>query len=350
MAVCDDGRIVGAVSGGCVEGAIVDVAGNVLAGAPPGISTFGYSDDEAFAVGLTCGGTLHVFVEQVVDIEPFAAVALAARSGSAVALGTVVRGSGLGSHLWCGPTTAASGAGREILDDRPVASMRGSLGDTELDRIVGRDLAAELLGGRSRLRHYGPCGEAQRDDVTVFVDVVAPPPELWIFGAVDFTGALVRVAKVLGYRVTVCDARAPFATEARFPQADEIVVDWPHRLIEQRGHDLGPADAVCVLTHDHKFDVPAIRAALGTDVGYLGAMGSRRTTAERRDRLLAAGVDGVALERLHAPIGLDIGSRTPEEAAVSICAEIIASRTGRTAASLRSTDGPLHAATMELLS
>jgi len=163
-----------------------------------------------------------------------------------------------------------------------------------------------------------------------------------IFGAVDFTGALVRVAKILGYHVTVCDAREVFATRQRFPFADEVIVDWPNRLVDSIGPTLGPRDAICVLTHDHKFDVPAIVAALRTRVGYLGAMGSRRTKAERERMLREAGVTDEDLRRVMAPIGLDIGSRTPEETAVSICAEIISMRTGRNPASLRDTDGPIH--------
>jgi xanthine dehydrogenase accessory factor len=151
-----------------------------------------------------------------------------------------------------------------------------------------------------------------------------------------------RVGSFLGYRVTVCDARPVFATRTRFPEADEVVVDWPDRFMAKVGADLGPRDAVCVLTHDHKFDVPAILAALETKVGYLGAMGSRRTNADRLARLRETGVDGAGLDRVMAPIGLDIGARTPEETAISICAEIIASRTGRPAPSLRASDGPIH--------
>jgi xanthine dehydrogenase accessory factor len=222
------------------------------------------------------------------------------------------------------------------------ADVSGTLGDPDLDRVALRDALGELAAARNGIRHYGPHGEAREDAVAVFVESFAPPPRMLIFGAVDFTGALVRVAKVLGYHVTVCDAREVFATARRFPLADEVVVDWPHRLLEQVGPTLGPSDAVCVLTHDHKFDVPAIVAALRTDVGYLGAMGSRRTAAERRERLLAEGVDDAALERVMAPIGLDIGARTPEETAISICAEIISLRTGRNPASLRDTSGPLH--------
>jgi xanthine dehydrogenase accessory factor len=165
-----------------------------------------------------------------------------------------------------------------------------------------------------------------------------------IFGAVDFTAALARVAKDLGYHVTVCDAREVFATRKRFPMADEVVVDWPNRLLERVGPTLGPRDAVCVLTHDAKFDVPAITAALATDVGYLGAMGSRRTHDKRVERLREEGVSEEGLARVRAPIGLDLGARTPEETAIAIVAEVIALRTGRVEglAPLRDTEGPIH--------
>jgi xanthine dehydrogenase accessory factor len=238
----------------------------------------------------------------------------------------------------------ASPLGAKLLvrldDEHPV---EGSLGHPELDRVVARDARAELDAGLSSTRHYGPEGQARQTEVGVFIESFAPPPRLLIFGAVDFTAALTRVGKVLGYRVVVVDARPVFATPQRFPMADEVVVDWPDRYLAAHGQDLGPRDAVCVLTHDHKFDVPAVVAALATRVGYLGAMGSRRTDAERRERLREAGVTDDQLGRLMAPIGLDIGARTPEETAVSICAEIIALRTGRRPPSLRDTEGPIHA-------
>jgi len=219
----------------------------------------------------------------------------------------------------------------------------GTLGNPDLDRVVIRDSIGELAGGRTGIRHYGEHGEAREDAVSVFIESFAPPPQMLVFGAVDFTGSLVRVAKVLGYRVTVCDAREVFATTKRFPHADEVIVDWPHRLVEKIGPRLGPRDAICILTHDNKFDVPAIVAALATEVGYLGAMGSRRTASERRARLAEAGADMAAVDqRLHAPIGLDLGGRTPEETAIAICAEIIAAQTGRVAASLMSTTGSIH--------
>lgn len=244
-----------------------------------------------------------------------------------VALATVVDGIGVGAKLLVGPDVAAI----------------GSLGDPDLDRVVARDALGELAAGRSGLRHYGPRGQANQSDVTVFIESHARPPRMVIFGAVDFTAALCRVAKVLGYHVTVCDAREVFATTARFPAADEVVVDWPHRLLADVGADLGPADAVCVLTHDDKFDVPAIKAALATDVGYLGVMGSRRTHEKRLMRLAAEGVsDPEDLARLRSPIGLDVGARTPEETAVAVCAEIIANRSGRDGRALHRTEGPIH--------
>ena len=244
-----------------------------------------------------------------------------------VALATMIDGPDMGAKLLVRP-------GRD-----PV----GTLGDPDLDRVVARDALGELESGLTGTRHYGPHGEARQQDVAVFVESFAPPPRMVIFGAVDFTAALVNVAKVLGYRVTVCDARPVFATPQRFPQADEVVCDWPDRHLAAVGDALGPRDAVCVLTHDPKFDVPAIVAALETRAGYLGAMGSRRTHADRVRRLRDVGVGDDGLERVMAPIGLDLGARTPEETAVSICAEIIALRTGRKAPSLRDGDGPIHA-------
>lgn len=253
----------------------------------------------------------------------------ALRDERPVALATVIRGCPLGAKLLA----------------EPGAEPRGSLGDPDLDRVVARDLLGELGTGRSGVRHYGAHGETNEDTVHVFLEVHAPAPRMVIFGAVDFTAALARVAKVLGYRTTVCDARAVFATSSRFPMADEVVVDWPDRLLDRVGPSLGPADAVCVLTHDPKFDVPAITSALRTDVGYIGVMGSRHTHARRMERLAEVGVTAADdAARLCSPIGLDIGSRTPEETAVAICAEIIARRTGAPIPSLSDTDGPIHRA------
>jgi xanthine dehydrogenase accessory factor len=256
------------------------------------------------------------------------------RAEEPVALATVIDGPARGAKLL-------------VVPGEPAV---GSLGDAELDRVVARDALAELEAARSGVRHYGPAGETTPEDledspvVRVYVESYAPPPQMWIFGAVDFTAALAKVAKVLGYRVTVCDAREVFATRRRFPMADEVMVSWPGPVFEERGKSLGPRDAVCILTHDPKFDVPAVQGALGTDVGYIGVMGSRKTHEKRLERLAEAGVDRPdELVRLMSPIGLDIGARTPEETAISIVAEIIATRTGRTAPSLKDGAGPIHA-------
>ncbi len=227
---------------------------------------------------------------------------------------------------------------------RPDADPLGSLGRPGLDRVVARDALGALDSGVSATRHYGPEGQMGQRDRAVFIEVFAPPRRMIIFGAVDFTAALVRVAKTLGYRVTVCDARSTFATPARFPEADEVVADWPHRYLAIVADQLTRRDAICVLTHDHKFDIPAIVAALATDVGYLGAMGSRQTHEGRVKRLREAGVDQDGLERIMAPIGIDIGARSPEETAVAVCAEIISLRAGVDAPSLRDGSGPIHRA------
>jgi len=244
-----------------------------------------------------------------------------------VALATITEGPGTGAKLLVKPGQPAV----------------GTLGDDELDRVVARDALAELDVGLTSTRHYGRHGEAREREVSVFIESFSPPPRLVIFGAVDFTAALARAGKLLGFRVTVCDARAVFATPARFPMADEVVNDWPDRYLE-KVTDLGPRDAVCVLTHDAKFDVPAIVSATRTAVGYIGAMGSRRTHDTRVARLREAGLDDSSLDRVMAPIGLDIGARTPEETAISICAEIIANRAGVIVPHLRDGAGPIHRA------
>jgi len=254
------------------------------------------------------------------------------RAESPVALATVIEGPDVGAKLLVEPS------------GDPV----GSLGHPELDRVVARDAVAELEAARSGVRSYGPEGQITPEDlvdqptVRVFIESHAPPPQMWIFGAVDFTAALARVAKVLGYRVTVCDAREVFATRRRFPMADEVKVTWPTPMFDRFGSELGTRDAVCILTHDAKFDVPAVQGALATKVGYIGVMGSRKTHTKRMERLTAAGVTAADAERLMSPIGLDLGARTPEETAVSICAEVIARRTGRHVPSLRDSSGDIH--------
>ncbi len=255
------------------------------------------------------------------------------RANQPVALATVIDGPHIGATLLISPE----------------GILGGTLGDNELDRVVARDALGELEAGRTGIRHYGPRGESTPEDlidtptVRIFVESFSPPPRMWIFGAVDFTAALAKVAKVLGYHVTVCDAREVFATRRRFPMADDVIVSWPGALFEREGHVLGPRDAVCILTHDPKFDVPAIQGALRTTAGYIGVMGSRKTHAKRLERLTEAAItDPRDLARLLSPIGLDLGARTPEETAIAICAEIIAQRTGRLATSLSATTGSIH--------
>jgi len=355
MAVSADFEVVGSVSGGCIESAVVEEARDVLAGRKgPHMVAFGYSDDDAFAVGLTCGGTVHVFIEAFLPIDrsidvkasfggevpvtsgaPMSgfhtALCDAVRTHRPVALATLVEGPGIGSKLL-------------ICDDPDSMPDLGSLGNDELTRVVARDARSEPAAGRSEIRHYGPEGQARQDEIAIFIESFSPPPQMIIFGAVDFTGALVQVAKLMGFRVRVCDAREIFATAERFPDADEVLNVWPHELLEDIGDELGPRDAVCILTHDPKFDVPAITSALKTRVGYIGCMGSRRTHTKRLERLHELDVGEVELRRVLAPIGLDIGARTPDEIAISICSEIIALRYGRKGFSLRDTAGPIHGA------
>ncbi len=343
MAVNEHGEVAGSVSGGCVEGAVVTEALEALEAGGARRRTYGYSDDEAFAVGLTCGGTVHVLVDP--SLPPvYEELRDALGADEPVALATIVEvaagrdGDGAADG---DPNASAPRLGASMLV-RDDGTSSGTLGVAELDAVVRRDAAGALASGLSDTRHYGRRGEARQREVSVFFEVFAPPPRMVIFGAVDFTAALAKVAKILGYRVEVCDARPVFATKARFPMADEVVATRPERYLAAVGASLGPRDAVCILTHDPKFDVPAVIAALETGAGYLGAMGSRRTHDDRVARLLEAGVSEEALSRVMSPIGLDIGARTPEETAVAICAEIIARRTGKPAPSLRDRSGPIH--------
>src|SRR5215218_2082217 len=330
MLVGPTGEAVGSVSGGCVEGAVYELAQEVMASGEAVLQRYGVSDDDAFAVGLTCGGIIDVFVEPV-DASVYAqlpAVVASVRAHEPVAVATVVDGPGrVGAHLavWADV-------------DRPA---EGSLGSRRLDDAVADDVRGMLEHGTSGLLHIGPDGERRQDELTVFVQSFAPPPRMLVFGAIDFAAAVARVGKFLGYRVTVCDARPVFATAKRFPEADEVVVEWPHRYLQSTTVDA--RTVICVLTHDPKFDVPLLEVALATDAAYIGAMGSRRTHDDRLARLREEGVSEESLARLASPIGLEIGARTPEETAVSIAAEIIAHRWGGTGRPLTETDGPIHA-------
>ena len=271
--------------------------------------------------------------------EVYRELRAALRAAEPVALATVIEGPApvLGRTMLV--RSRAGGGGPDT--GGPVTV--GGLGQPNLDRVVARDALGELDVGRTGTRHYGAEGQARGREVAVFIESFARPPRMIIFGAVDFTAALAKVTKVLGYWVVVSDPRPVFVTRKRFPMADELAIDWPNRYLDKVGPDLGPRDAICVLTHDAKLDVPAITSALRTRVGYLGVMGNRRTHRQRAERLREAGVDDAGLARLHAPIGLDIGARTPEETAISICGQIIALRTGHQMPSLADRPGPIHA-------
>ena len=326
MAVSAGGEVIGSVSGGCVEGAVYELATEVLQTGRPVLQTYGISDDEAFAVGLTCGGILDIIVRPVeASTQPtFPAVTASIAAEEPVALATVISGDG---------PVAAQVA---VWADR----SEGTLGAEGLDVAVVDDARGMLAQGRTGIRHYGPRGERRQDDVAVFIESFAPPPRMLVFGAIDFAAAVARLGKYLGYRVTVCDARPVFATEKRFPEADEVVCEWPHRYLA--GTAVDGRTVIAVLTHDPKFDVPLLEVALRTPAAYIGAMGSRRTHDDRLARLRERGLTDEDLARLRSPIGLDLGARTPEETAVSIAAEIIGLRWGGSGRPLASTDGTIH--------
>ena len=335
MLVGPDGEAVGSVSGGCVEGAVYELAQSVVESGTPVLERYGVSDDDAFAVGLTCGGILDVYVEKV-SRETFPELGEIAddiEAGRAVALATVVE------H----PDPAV--VGRRLVLRPGVAGGGLTLGSARMDDAVRDDALGLLAAGHSATLTYGPDGERRGEGMKVFVWAFAPKPRMLVFGAIDFAAAVARVGAFLGYHVTVCDARPVFATATRFPEADEVVVDWPHRYL-QKLVDSGGVDqrtVVTVLTHDPKFDVPLLEVALRLpEVAYVGAMGSRRTHDDRMARLREAGLTDDELSRLSSPIGLDLGARTPEETAVSIAAEIIAAQWGGSGHRLAATDGRIH--------
>lgn len=337
MLICADGTAVGSVSGGCVEGAVYEVGQRVLVDGAPRLQRYGVSDDDAYAVGLTCGGVLDVFVERV-SREGFAELGAVERdveAGEPVAVVTVVEHS---DEAWVGRKLV-------VRPEGAVQSVSGSLGTERADAAVIDDARGLLATGRTGTLEYGPNGERRGSGMRVFVASFAPKPRMLVFGAIDFAAAVATVGAFLGYHVTVCDARPVFATKARFASADEVVVQWPHRYLQSE-IDAGTIDertVICVLTHDPKFDVPVLELALrGAPVAYIGAMGSRRTHDDRLARLRDIGLDEEHLSRLSSPIGLDLGARTPEETAISIAAEIIAARWGGHGQRLTQSRGPIH--------
>ncbi|MFZ2175998.1 MAG: XdhC/CoxI family protein [Rhodococcus sp. (in: high G+C Gram-positive bacteria)] len=333
MVVASDGTVAGSVSGGCVEGAVYELATEVAASGVPALQRYGVSDDDAFSVGLTCGGIIDIFVEAVSrrTFPELGKVAADVEHQRPVAVATVV------SH------PDAAWVGRRLVV-RPDDAL-GSLGSPRADAAVTDDVRGLLAAGRTEVLTYGPDGQRLGEGMEIFVASYAPRPRMLVFGAIDFAAAVARQGAFLGYRVTVCDARPVFATRARFPTADEVIVDWPHRYLaaQVEARAIDSRTVVCVLTHDPKFDVPLLELALRLpDIAFVGAMGSRRTDLDRRARLREAGLSDSELEGLSSPIGLDIGARTPEETAVSIAAEIIARRWGGCGRPLAESSGRIH--------
>ncbi|MGW4350389.1 XdhC family protein [Streptomyces sp. NPDC004690] len=331
LAVDSEGTAVGSVSGGCVEGAVYELCRQALEDGETVLERFGYSDEDAFAVGLTCGGVIDILVTPVragSPARPVLATALAAAArGEAAAVARIVTG-------------PAELRGRALLVRADGAWEGGFAAHPELDRTVAGEAAAFLDAGRTGTLEIGEQGSRCGAPLTVLVESSVPAPRMIVFGAIDFASALVRTGKFLGYHVTVCDARSVFATRTRFPDADEIVVEWPHRYLEST--EVDGRTVLCVLTHDAKFDVPLLKLALRLPVAYVGAMGSRRTHLERNERLREVGVTDLELARLRSPIGLDLGARTPEETALSIAAEIVAARRGGSGVSLTGAHTPIH--------
>jgi len=347
MLVGPEGEAVGSVSGGCVEGAVYELAQEVVDSGTPVLQRYGVSDEDAYSVGLTCGGILDLWVEKVSQktFPELGDVATDIEAGRPVAVATVVEHPDpirLGRRLVVhgeadGEAEGGGGAAQE--------GPHGSLGSRRLDDAVTDDARGLLALGHSETLTYGPDGERRGEGMRVFVDVHAPAARMLVFGAIDFAAACARIGKFLGYTVTVCDARPVFATTSRFPEADEVVVEWPHRYLatESEAGRIDSRTVLCVLTHDPKFDLPLLEVALRLpEVAYIGAMGSRRTHDDRLARLREAGMTEADLAGLSSPIGLDLGARTPEETAVSIAAEIVALRWGGDGSRLSAAEGRIH--------
>ena len=341
MTVSARGQAVGSVSGGCVEGAVYEVAQEVLEGGAPQLVLYGVADENAYATGLTCGGSIELFVQRADDAFRADIRRIADAVDEHVPIGLAMVVAGPDDRL-----------GRRLVVTEEDAT--GSLGGAELDAAVAAQvrsrMAVDATGSIELALDGTPLGAAPADEggatiedaggVRVFIDTFLPPRRMIVIGAIDFAEAVTRMGKFLGYHVTVCDARPVFATARRFPDADEVVVDWPHRYFDQVVTD--DRTAICVLTHDPKFDVPLLVKALRRPAGYIGAMGSRRTHEDRLEKLRGEGMTDAELARLRSPIGLDLGGRTPEETAVSIAAEIVALRWDGTGQPLTVTGTPIH--------
>ena len=325
MLVDGRGRIEGSVTGGCVEGALVEEARSVLAGAPPRVATYGISDQQAVDVGLMCGGTVKVFVHELTDRDALEATTRAVADAQPVALATLLDGPDAGAKIAIqADATAGSLGTNELLHDNVVRDARGFLGE-----------------GRSAIRRYSARGETMGDDLRVSIMTFATPPRMIIFGAIDFSAALAQSATEIGYRVTIVDAREAFVSSPRFREHADVVVDWPDHYLSE--NTLYERDAILVFTHDPKFDEPALVAAVRTGAGYIGALGSRRTHVDRVIRLRDAGLSQTEMDSINSPCGLDVGARTPAETAIAVLAEILALRAGRQGGRLADASGPIHA-------
>ena len=345
MLISAGGHVTGSLSGGCVEAAVVTAAEDVLADGRPRLESFGYSDSDAFAVGLSCGGTLEVLIEPVAP-EMFpempdagAPCALIRRLPDA-AVDMEERALPL---LIPDPARTAATPAALLAAHGPALAALSGVGDAS--RAAAR-LAPLLAAGRTGVVALDGTGDGDCAGAVLFLESRLAPPRLVLIGANDFSAALARQGRLLGYHVTVCDARPVFTTEDRFPAAHQVQVQWPDKYLraEAEAGRLDSRSVVCVLSHDAKFDVPVLAEALRMDLAYVGAMGSRRSHDQRMAALRAAGLGAAQLQLLHSPIGLDLGAATPEETAVSVFAEIVASRSGSAASGLplRAVSGPIH--------
>ena len=320
-----DGRIAGSVSGGCVEGAAAEEIQRAWTDGHARVIRYGISDEQAWDVGLACGGTIDVLVEPAAS----PVVIDAARQS----IGSGGHGSAVITPLPADAPPADFGPHQPGLGEPPAAelvvsaegTLSGSLGMAELDEALVSAAAEALRRGLSRTVELG--------GRSLFIEVFPVRPRLVIVGGVEVARSLVRLARELGFETVVVDGRASFATPERFPDVDRLMIGWPDEVADEIG--LGPNDAVAVLSHDVKFDEPAIVEALRRGCRYVGAVGSRRTQADRRARLLAAGVSAADLARLRGPVGLDLGGRAPAETALAILAEVVAERYGGSGAPMR---------------
>lgn len=363
MAVNDDGEVAGSLSGGCVEGAVFEACREAMETGTVRREQFGYSDSDAFAVGLTCGGVLDML------IQPFYPERRDGEARTEGANGQLVDLERLGALADCPPDTPAAIIRRldggpltavvvlepaDFPTDDDVDRLKTVTGDRDAAHAAAAQIQTMVANGQTGTIRVPPnrevCGD---DDISLLVETRLEPPRLLIFGANDFSAALAKMGKVLGYRVTLCDARRSFTSAARFPEADDVVVAQPHQYLrsEVDAHRMDGRTAICVLTHDPKFDIPLLQLALTLPVQYVGAMGSRRSDAQRTAALAEAGMRPEQLELLHSPIGLDLGAATPEEVAVSITAEIVAGRNRhrrwQPVQPLSQMSGPIHARTAD---